>query len=726
MFFRRRKNEFVTRGSADSASGSNRGAEVSCARGTTTARDPRLFGLDAKSKRHLIDFLVRVLSVDDVESIVVDRANASVSIGFDPERVDAVEHLAKLAGAVEDRISPAASPRDRALVERLVDESQHKFILNRYSNYLTTWEIVHATRDRVRLRDDRLIGDRALCERLERGLWGSHGVRSATAKSLTGNVIVRFDRSATNVDKILRDLDAALWGSTVAAEADGAHLARVGFSTANVSLVAAAITDFFVPLLWPAAAGLLILCNKSAIKAAGRQLRERKLGVAVLYTVIVAATVVSGQFLAAALMSWLFRFWRRAYRDRLIETSRTLLPELSRRSRHALLRVGGSLIEVHIDSIEPGDELLVQEGETIPIDGVVLEGSATIDERLVLGTREPGEKSVGESVYAGSVVARGELTIVASADRASSRGEVLRKTMTNAAIPGNRSLESSISPHGEAFADRFIAPTFAVAGLGLLVGDVSTAVAIMRADYATGPGIGVSLDLLHDVANSARRGVLIRESSFLRRLAAVDFVVLDRNDKYFENTGVNSSEIIKSEDSLIAFLRSRGVSIGVIAATFDPADERRYAELGVSFTTRVDSATDRVELIRKLSAEAKKVCYIGDCSRYQSITNAAFVTISLSGEIDTTRNPADALLIRPELDAIEPLWTTASDHVERARGVARSTVIPNVLCLTGVFLFGLTSLATVVVSNLGTLAIYANTKKRNSERNRPRSIASSV
>ncbi len=716
MLFRRRKRECVAPCTVDRAEDPNPGAEVTCARGMTTTRDPRLFGGDSKSKRYLIDFLVRVLSVDEVESVKIDRANASVSIGFDPERIDAVAHLSNLARAVEDRIEPAARPRDRALVERLIDESRDKISLNRYYDYLTTWEIVHATRDRVRLRDARLIGDRALGERLERGLWGSPGIRSATAKSLTGNMIIRFDPSATNVDRILRDLDAVLWGSLVVSEPDGSHLARVGFATANASLVAAAIADFFVPVVWPAAAALLILCNKSAIKAAGRQLRERKLGVPVLYTVIVAATVVSGQFVAAALMSWLFRFWRRAYRDRLIETNRALLPELSRRSKRALLRVGDSLIEIHIDSIEPGDEVLIQEGETIPIDGVVIAGSATIDERLVLGTREPGDKSEGDAVYAGSLIIRGELTIVAWTDRASSRGEILRKTMTNAAIPGNRTLESSISPHGEAFADRFIAPTFAAAGLGLLVGDVSTAVAIMRTDYATGPGIGVSLDLLHDVASSARRGVLIRESSFLRRLAAVDFVVLDRTDINLNNNDSFKSGLSRDEESLIAFLRRRGVSIDLISETVDAGAERRCAELGVGSVNQARSEADRIDVLRRLAGESKKVCYIGDCSRYRSASREAFATISLSGEIDAARNPADALLIRPGLDAIEPLWTTALDHVDRARGVARSTVIPNVLCLTGVFLFGLTSLATVVVTNLGTLAIFAKTNKRIEER----------
>ena len=57
----------------------------------------------------------------------------------------------------------------------------------------------------------------------------------------------------------------------------------------------------------------------------------------------------------------------------------------------------------------------------------------------------------------------------------------------------------AVTPHGEEFGDG-PAPTLAAAGIGLIVGDVTTAAAILRPDYATGPGMGVSLGSLHDVA----------------------------------------------------------------------------------------------------------------------------------------------------------------------------------------------------------------------------------
>ena len=63
----------------------------------------------------------------------------------------------------------------------------------------------------------------------------------------------------------------------------------------------------------------------------------------------------------------------------------------------------------------------------------------------------------------------------------------------------------SVTPHGEAFGRRAVAPTLAAAGVGLLVGDLATASAILRPDYATGPGLGASALLLRDTALCATR-----------------------------------------------------------------------------------------------------------------------------------------------------------------------------------------------------------------------------
>ena len=72
------------------------------------------------------------------------------------------------------------------------------------------------------------------------------------------------------------------------------------------------------PVLLPACAILLVGSNIATFRAAGRELLRGQLGLPVLYTSIVVATLASGQFIASAAMSWMLMFWRHKSRDELV------------------------------------------------------------------------------------------------------------------------------------------------------------------------------------------------------------------------------------------------------------------------------------------------------------------------------------------------------------------------------------------------------------------------
>ncbi len=83
--------------------------------------------------------------------------------------------------------------------------------------------------------------------------------------------------------------------------------------------------------------------------------------------------------------------------------------------------------------------------------------------------------------------------------------------------------------HGEVFAEQTVGATFAAAGLGLLVGDASTVAAIMRPDYATGPGLAFPLESLQALALCLRHGIVIRNPLALAQIATADVLLLDHH-----------------------------------------------------------------------------------------------------------------------------------------------------------------------------------------------------
>ena len=74
------------------------------------------------------------------------------------------------------------------------------------------------------------------------------------------------------------------------------------------------------------------------------------------------------------------------------------------------------------------------------------------------------------------------------------------------------------------------------------------------------------------------------------------------------------------------------------------------------------------------------------------------------------RDPAPIWLLQPRLAKLVELWDIAHIHQRRLRVAHGYALIPNLLCVAGAFVWGFTSLASVVVTNLGTYGLYSRTK----------------
>ncbi len=269
----------------------------------------------------------------------------------------------------------------------------------------------------------------------------------------------------------------------------------------------------------------LSLISPEPSNQAGEAVRRREAGLPLLSTTIIGVTLASGQFLAAALMAWSFRFWDRRHRDRIHSTRRALLPAMAQHRRFARLWTDRAESEVTLDQLKPGDLIVIAAGEAVPADGRIVRGSALIDERPIRGGDGSTLKREGDRAFAGTRLGSGELRVEVEAIGGSTRAAALARAIHSGT--GHDPSPFAVTVEGEAFARRAVLPTLATAGLGLLALDLTAAAAVLRPDYATGPGLGVSLETLLDSSLRAREGILIRDPSAIRRLAEADLLFFD-------------------------------------------------------------------------------------------------------------------------------------------------------------------------------------------------------
>src|SRR5205814_845655 len=160
----------------------------------------------------------------------------------------------------------------------------------------------------------------------------------------------------------------------------------------------------------------------------------------------------------------------------------------------------------------------------IPVDGIVVDGSALVDQKMLTGEAMPILKAIGDRVFAGTIVSDGRLYARAEAVGRGTRAGWIAHVLEEAP-----ELDSRAVSYAHRFADRLVAPTFALAGLSFLVTrSLARAAAILIVDFATGIRVSAPTTIMATLARAATDGILIKGGRAVEQLASADVVVFDK------------------------------------------------------------------------------------------------------------------------------------------------------------------------------------------------------
>ena len=527
---------------------------ISWSTGVLRLRDEDLFG--ERLGEVCAIFLCRIFALSEVQSVEIDRERSTAEICFDSDRSKLTERLLKLAGAIRGQTSQHFRAISEGPVMEDLIRSNGRVKIRRLDTMLTTWDVVDQRPGRIRLRHESIRLDSVLARRLERIMADTTGVTDCSVHPLTGSVLIRFEPAATNVLCLLQILERERRRPALP-DLETSHPAPPGYGLSTTSLALATVGEMFMPELLPVCAILLVGSNLKTFRAAGRQFLDRQVGLAALYASIVVATLASGQFIASAAMSWMFAFWHRRYYNELRTTRRRLLGGITEQPNYVRLaapEMTGSSLEIPVGDLMPRDVILISAGEQIPVDGRVVKGQGLVDERLIRGVHGLSRKEPEDAVLAGSTVRFGELQIEAAGQRTPTRATALAQEIQAITMPASSS--RTVTLQGEKLAERTIMPTMAMASLGLLVGGINTAGAILRPDFATGPGLAFPLETLQAAALCLRHGILIRDPKALEQVMTSNLLIIDHcsamEQTELEIDGVEAFPGI-NEDDLLRF-----------------------------------------------------------------------------------------------------------------------------------------------------------------------------
>lgn len=181
-------------------------------------------------------------------------------------------------------------------------------------------------------------------------------------------------------------------------------------------------------------------------------------------------------------------------------------------------------ILVEYSKIEKGDKVVVHMGNVIPFDGEVLDGDAMVNQASLTGESVPVQRTVGNTVFAGTVVEEGEITIRVKEVEGNNRFDQI-VTM----IEESEKLKSELEGKAEHYADRLVPWTLGATGLTyLLTRNVTKAMSILMVDFCCALKLAMPISVLSAIREASLYNVTVKGGKFLEAVAEADTIVFDK------------------------------------------------------------------------------------------------------------------------------------------------------------------------------------------------------
>lgn len=253
-------------------------------------------------------------------------------------------------------------------------------------------------------------------------------------------------------------------------------------------------------------------------------LLQRKIEVPVLDATAIGVSMFRGDISTAGSVMFLLGIGEileeRTHKKSVDDLARSMSLNISR----VWLCNDGQEMLVPTTEIQTGDLVRVHMGNMVPFDGTVAEGEAMVNQASLTGESEPVRKYIESTVYAGTVVEEGELTIRVKETNGSSKFD---KIVTM--IEESEKLKSGLESKAEHLADRLVPYTLLGTGITyLLTGNITKAISVLMVDFSCAFKLAMPISVLSAIREASNYHVTVKGGRYLEAMAEADTIVFDK------------------------------------------------------------------------------------------------------------------------------------------------------------------------------------------------------
>ena len=476
--------------------------------------------------------------------------------------------------------------------------------------------------------------------------------------------------------------------------------------------------------------------------------------------------------------------------------------------------IDGVEVEVPFEEIAIGMILVVSAGEVIASDGVIVSGDAAIDEQMLTGEAQPAEKSVGETVWATTIVLSGRICVqVDKAGEETVASDIFR--ILNETVE----YQTEVGTKAVAIANKSVLPMLSLSALTIPFIGIQGGIALLGTNHTINLNLLGPINMLNFLNQAARNDVLIKDAQALERLCAVDTVVFDKTGtltvaqptltaiytyvalsedevlslaasaeskqshpiaeaireaarsrnvateplthaqydvgyglkvtvqqglvhvgslKYMRKEEIdippmlvqqaeaagqmgNSLVVVALNEQVVGALelrpttrpeavllmnqlRERGLSIYVLSGDQEAPTKQIAKELEMSGYFASVLPEEKAQVIKRLKAEGKTVCFIGDGINDSLALKSADVSISLRGATTAATDTAQIILLNGTLDRLSRLFEIAHSFNQNEKAAIGTVIFTSAAAIGGILFLNIGILAAELIFVGSTLA----------------------
>lgn len=251
--------------------------------------------------------------------------------------------------------------------------------------------------------------------------------------------------------------------------------------------------------------------------------KDRRVGMPVIDGIVTTALMALGYYWAVALYTSFYHFSRKLVLKAQDNYQQHLGEVIGEIPRFAWGWYDGVEVYTPLDQIKMHDEIIVHAGESVPVDGQIVHGFVSIDQRILTGEAQPVEKKPGDHVFASTMVLAGTARV-----RVEQHGTTTIAAQISEVLHTTRSYTSSLTMRGEMIGDRSAMPMLALSAATLLLLGPMSGLTVLCSYIGYAMRVLGPLSVLNFLERSSQKSILIKDGRVLEVLKKVDTIIFDK------------------------------------------------------------------------------------------------------------------------------------------------------------------------------------------------------